>query len=198
MLGNIFDIIILFFITLIPVVLWGYLFSFFDDNNENRKRFIVGIIAGIISVGPVLYLEDFINDTNFLYLNVFSSVAGLSNFLDVFKIFISFFSILFFVSIIPFLIFSSFSFGSEKIKTYCKNYLIFTIYLIFIGLAFYFFGLIFDKLAIFDKTYDFGLSFGNIVFNSFKLVIFYYIIIAILEELSKFFCFNYSQLFSLI
>lgn len=80
MFGTIITLILIFFITLIPIVLWGYLFSYFDDSELNRKRFLVGIFAGGISVTPVLYLQDVISHTNFSFLNVFSSVASLQNF----------------------------------------------------------------------------------------------------------------------
>lgn len=196
MIQNIFFIIILFFITLIPVVLWGYLFSYFDDESLNRKRFAVWILAWGISVIPVLYLEDFITSTNFLYLNIFSFVSQINSFFDLLKVFLSFFSILFLVSFIPFFIFSSVSNIGDKIKNFLRNYLVFMLYLTIFWLIFYFLDLIFDKFSIFQKSYDFWLSFWDVVFNSFKLVVFYYLVIAILEELSKFFCFNYSKLFS--
>jgi RsiW-degrading membrane proteinase PrsW (M82 family) len=195
---NIFFGILLFFITLIPILFWGYLFSHFDNEPLNRKRFAVWILAWGISVVPVLYLEDFINSTNLFYINIFSLVSQINSFFDLFKIFLSFFSILFFISFIPFFIFSSISNINDKIKNFLKNYLVFMLYLTVFWLIFYFLDLIFDKFDIFQKSYDFWLSFWNVLFNSFKLVVFYYLIIAILEELSKFFCFNYSKLFSII
>lgn len=198
MFWDIFTLIILFFITFIPIVLWGYLFSYFDDSELNRKRFLVWILAGSISVIPVLYLQDFIRGTNFLYLNIFSSVAEMKNFWDIFSVFLSLFSVLFFISIIPFLIFLWFSDISNKLKNFWKNYLIFTLYLVCTGLWLYILGLFFDQFDMFDTSYNFGLSFWDVLFNSFKLIVFYYIIIAILEELSKFFCFHYSQLFSVM
>lgn len=198
MFWDIFTLIILFFITFIPIVLWGYLFSYFDDSELNKKRFLVWILAGSISVIPVLYLQDFIRGTNFLYLNIFSSVAEMKNFWDIFSVFLSLFSVLFFISIIPFLIFLWFSDISNKLKNFWKNYLIFTLYLVCTGLWLYILGLFFDQFDMFDTSYNFGLSFWDVLFNSFKLIVFYYIIIAILEELSKFFCFHYSPLFSVM
>lgn len=198
MFWDIFTLIILFFITFIPIVLWGYLFSYFDDSELNKKRFLVWILAGSISVIPVLYLQDFISSTNFLYLNIFSSVAEMKNFWDIFSVFLSLFSVLFFISIIPFLIFLWFSDISNKLKNFWKNYLIFTLYLVCTGLWLYILGLFFDQFDMFDTSYNFGLSFWDVLFNSFKLIVFYYIIIAILEELSKFFCFHYSPLFSVM
>lgn len=198
MFGTIITLILIFFITLIPIVLWGYLFSYFDDSELNRKRFLIGIFAGWISVTPVLYLQDVISQTNFSYLNVFSSVASLQSFWDIFSIFLSFFSVLFLLSAIPFFVFSSFENYTEKLKRFVKNYWVFCLYMTWIGILFYMFGSVFDKLSIFNKSYEFWLSFWDVAFNSFKLVVFYYMLIAILEELSKFFCFQYSKIFSII
>ena len=198
MISNFFFIMIIIFITLIPIVLWGYLFSYFDDSKMNRMRFIIGICAGWISIPPVLYLQDIIHTTNFFYLDIFSSVAWLQGFSWVFQIFISFFSILFFLSIIPFLIFFWFWDIFTKWKNYIKNYAIFSWYLMIIWVMFYIVGYIFDTFNFFDRSYNFWLQFWNIVFDSLKLVIFYYIIVAILEELSKFFCFYYSPVFSIV
>lgn len=198
MFGTIVTLILIFFITLIPIVLWGYLFSYFDDSELNRKRFFVGIFAGGISVTPVLYLQDFISQTNFTYLNIFSSIASLQSFWDIFWIFFSFFSVLFLLSAIPFFVFSSFENYREKLKKFAKNYWVFSLYMIGIGILFYLFWNIFDRLSIFNKSYEFWLTFWDVAFNSFKLVVFYYMIIAILEELSKFFSFQYSKIFSII
>lgn len=198
MLQNIFIIFWLVLSALIPIVLWGYLFSYFDESELNRKRFLIGIVAGWLSVGPVLYLEDFIKQTDFWVLNIFSSVAHIWDLTSLFHTFLSFFSLLFLISFLPFFLFSGFENWKEKLKKFGKNYLIFAFYLGIVGILFFVFWKFFDNFAFFDKSYDFWLQFGDVVFNSFKLVIFYYIIIAILEELSKFFCFNYSKLFSIV
>jgi len=56
---------------------------------------------------------------------------------------------------------------------------------------------IFGYFSDWDFGVDTNISFGEVVFNSLKLVIFYYVILALVEELSKFFCFKYSSFFSL-
>jgi len=176
MIQNIFFGVLLFFITLIPILFWGYLFSNFDNEPLNRKRFAVWILAWGISVVPILYLENFINSTNLFYINIFYLVSQINSFFDLFKIFLSFFSILFFISFIPFFVFSwisnSISNINDKIKIFFKNYLVFMLYLTIFWLIFYFLDLIFDKFYIFQKSYDSWLSFWNVLFNSFKSIFF--------------------------
>jgi len=46
----------------IPIILWGYLFSYFDERILNRKKFGLWIFAGIISVFPVLFLKEYSTD----------------------------------------------------------------------------------------------------------------------------------------
>ena len=45
----------------IPILLWGYLFSYFDNTPFNGRRFVVGILGGIVSVVPILYLSDIVH-----------------------------------------------------------------------------------------------------------------------------------------
>ena len=45
----------------IPILLWGYLFSYFDNTPMNGRRFAVGILGGIVSVPPILYLGDILH-----------------------------------------------------------------------------------------------------------------------------------------
>lgn len=192
-MNNILTWIFITFISLIPIIFWGYLFSYLDNSELNKKRFFVWILAWSISVIPVLFLDDFISKTNFLFLNIFSWVAFIDSFWSVFKIFISFLSLLFLLSIIPFISFYLFPGFLEKIKTFFKKYFVFGVYLFFVSVLILILNFIFSSFWIFDFWVDFWLSFWEVMFNSFKLVVFYYLVIAILEELSKFFCFDYSK-----
>lgn len=196
MFQNIFTRIILGFVSFIPIVIWGYLFSYLDNSILNKKRFFVWILAGIVSVVPVLYLWDFISQTNFSYLNIFSYVKNLSNIWDLLFLVISFFFVVFLFSIVPFFLLSI-EFSINKIKIYLKNIFIFLIFSLIIWILFYFLNYIFSWINVLQKVWDYNLSFWEVLFNSIKLVIFYYIIIAFLEELSKFFCFNYSSYFQI-
>lgn len=194
---DIITLIILVLISFIPIVFWGYLFSYFDNEEFNKKRFFVWILAWAISVVPVLFLDDLISKTNIWFLNIFSSVYHINWVFSLFDLFLSFCIILFFLSIIPFLFFFLFPTSKEKLKIFIKKYFLFLAYLSIIWIFLYILNKFFQTFQNIDFNYEARLSFWEILFNSFKLVIFYYLIIAILEELSKFFCFNYSKNFSI-
>lgn len=194
MISKIFTIIFLCFSALIPILLWWYLFSYFDWKEFNRKRFFYWILAWVISVFPVLYLWDLIESTWINFLNIFKNVYLLKDFSWVISIFISILLLLLLFSFVPFLI--NFAKKSkEDFMNLFKNLIIFS------GFAFIF-ALIFFVLKWILWSYETELQtypeFWKIVFNSFYLVIFYYIIIWLLEELSKFFSFNYSKNFQII
>lgn len=193
MIQNIFTIIVLVFISFIPIVIWWYLFSYLDDSTLNKKRFFIWILAWIISVFPVLYLDEIISKTNLVFLNLFNYVSNLSSFIDLIFLNLWFFSIILIFSLIPFFVLSL-NISKEKIIIFFKNILFFSIFWVFLWILIYILNLIFSWIDFFELKNDFWLSFWEVLFNSIKLVIFYYIIIAFLEELSKFFCFNYSSL----
>lgn len=197
MIWDIFTWLILAFISLIPIIFWWYLFSYFDDKEFNKKRFFIWILAWSLSVIPVLFLDDFISKTNFLFLDIFSFVYKLNSIDSLWNLFISFGFILFFLSVIPFLFFFLFPNFIEKIKIYFKEFLIFFLYLWIVWILLYLINNLFWKFNNLDFSFDAWLNFWEVLFNSLKLVIFYYLIIAILEELSKFFCFNFSKNFSI-
>jgi hypothetical protein len=67
--------------------------------------------------------------------------------------------------------------------------------MIFISVIFYFLK---SFLGWFKTSLTNFPEFWKIVFNSFYLVIFYYLIIWLLEELSKFFSFNFSKNFQIV
>jgi len=74
MLSSILNIILIAFISLIPIVVWAYIFSYIDDSDLNKKRFFVGIIGGGLSVVPILYMDKIISVFDFEYLNTFAFV----------------------------------------------------------------------------------------------------------------------------
>lgn len=188
-----FIVILLSFVSFIPIVFWWYMFSYFDNNSFNRTRFFLWILAWWISVIPILYLWEIIEKTNFFYLNIFYYVSSINSIYDIVFIFFSFFFLLFFVSIIPFLIFINITNYKWKIKLFFKNIIIYFPFLCFIWFLIFFLNLIFTKLPYIDFNFSWNVTFWSIEFNTFKLVIFYYIIVSIIEELSKFFSFDYSK-----
>lgn len=58
-------------ITFLPILMWGYIFSYLDNSPLGAHRFGMGILAGAISVVPVLFLGDIMTFTDLGRWNVF-------------------------------------------------------------------------------------------------------------------------------
>lgn len=198
MLENIFLIFILSFVAFIPILLWGYFFGYIDSDTFNRKRFFMWILAWGISVFPVLFLWDIADSFWFQMMNIFWVVHDFSSQGSIFQVFLSFIILFLFFSFIPFVLFYLTPASKEKIKLYFTRFLIFSSYFVFISFLFYVLNSAFLNFDFLRIETDLSISFWDIVFNSVKLVIFYYLLIGILEELSKFLFFSYDKNFSLL
>lgn len=183
--------------TLIPIILWGYFFAYIDNYSLNKKRFFLWMISGGISVFPVLYLGDISKQLGISFLNIFNSLPFLASFWDVVWVFLSFVSIFLLFSFLPFVLFYLTPYHTEKIKIYFRRFGIFSIYFWILSIWFFVLSKILWSFSFFSDATSLNISFGDIVFDSLKLVIFYYFIIGILEELSKFLFFSYEKNFSL-
>ncbi|MDP2090078.1 MAG: PrsW family glutamic-type intramembrane protease [Candidatus Gracilibacteria bacterium] len=189
----IFDIIIFILLVLIsffPIVLWAYIFSYIDNNPLNKKRFIVGIVGGVLSVVPILYLDKFLDIFDFKILNIFYYVSNIKGLFSSFEFGISLSLFLLFLVFFSLLIGGFFNKFGKVSKVYFKNILVFLIFILFLTLGVYLFSVLFSSinLVISDPVY-----FGDIVFNSFKLIVFYYLLVAFIEETSKHFNFLQSS-----
>lgn len=191
-MSDFFSLIFVIFIALIPILIWGYLFSYLDNREFNRKNFSYWILAWFLSVFPVLYLWDFIEKSWFDFLNIFSKAYNLSDFNNTILLFISLFSFLIFVSILP-LFLNIFKKDKEEFKIILKNTLIFIISLFIISIIFLLIKKIFWRVPYFSNWVKDYPEFWKIIFNSVLLVVIYYLIIGLLEELSKFLSFNYAK-----
>jgi len=170
MLETIFIYIFLFFISFFPIVIWAYSFSFIDDNPLNKKRFLVWILWWILSVIPILHIDKIMKILDFDYLNVFYFASKIWNLFSSLEFWLSLSLFLFLVVLFSFFLWWFFKNKSSILKIYLKNILVFLVFI-------------------------FSLSFWNIVFDTFKLIIFYYIIVAFIEEASKHFNFLQSSVF---
>lgn len=68
---EIFSLIPIIIITFFPILLWGYIFSYLDNSPLGARRFGLGILAGAISVVPVLFMKDIMTFTGFESFNIF-------------------------------------------------------------------------------------------------------------------------------
>lgn len=195
MIEYILTFVWIWIVAFLPILLWGYFFGYIDDDDFNKKRFWLGILAGGLSVFPVLYLGNIIESFWLHAGNIFFQVHALKTLGGIFEVFVSFLILLFVFSLIPFLFFYLTPISKEKLKIYLQRFFIFSLYFILISFWFYLLHFAFDNIWFFQKDTDISLSFWEVIFNSFKLVIFYYLLIGILEELSKFLFFSYSKHF---
>jgi len=193
MLNNIFNIILIAFISFIPIVVWAYIFSYIDDNSLNKKRFFVWIIAWTISVFPILYMDKIISNIDFRYLNIFAFASSINSFFSSLEFGLSmqiFLSTFVFISF-----FLSFIFLKKisNIKIIWKNALSFTFFVFLSSVFIYFIS----KLSFLDMKINDSLHFSALIFDSLKLIIFYYLIVAFLEESSKHFNFLATDIFKI-
>ncbi|NVP17101.1 PrsW family intramembrane metalloprotease [Candidatus Gracilibacteria bacterium] len=192
MFGDIIIYVLLFFISFFPIVIWAYAFSFTDENPLNKKRFLAGILAGILSVIPILYIDKIMGFLDFEYLNVFYFATRIKNLFSSLEFGISLSLFLFLIIILSFFLGGFFKNKSKIFNIYIKNTFVFLIFILFLSLFLFLFGYIFSN---FDFTIENPINFGNIVFDTLKLIIFYYVIVAFVEEASKHFNFLQSSIF---
>lgn len=189
MIETILSIIWISIISLIPIVIWGYIFSYIDWVELSRKRFIVGLIWWIISVVPIITMWKYLENSNFNFLNIFEKVTqnnSISWFLN-FNI-----SLILFLFILVWFAFIAISWTDRNrkiLKIYLKNIFIFSLFIVLIAVFILFFSL----LWIWNSQVINWPSFWELSFNTLKLVIFYYILIAFIEEASKHFNFLQSS-----
>lgn len=198
MFESIFSFILLWFISFIPIMLWGYFFGYIDNDGVNKARFFLWILAGWLSVFPVLYLWQYVDVLGLQFLNIFQTIHSFSGGDDILGVFISFLWLLFIFSCIPFLFFYVYPISQEKLLIYLKRFWIFSWYFACISVFFYFLNVWLTLYGFSQTTMEVSVSFSEIIFNSVKLVIFYYLLIGILEELSKFLFFSYGKKFYIL
>ncbi len=189
----------LFFIILIsflPIVFWAYIFSSLKEEKLNKQRFFVGILAWIISVVPILYFEQIINFLKFNFVNFFEKLNYISSFSTTFNFFYSVLFFIIFIIFISYLIWLLFS--KKNIFTiFLKSFFLVVLFIFFISFSFYFIDLFAIKFDFLNKTFSKWISFWNTIFNTIKLIIFYYVLIAFIEEISKHFNFIWVSAFSI-
>ena len=190
MLENIFSIIIIGFISLIPIVVWGYIFSYIDSSKLSRKRFVVWLIGWAISVIPILFLEKLLESSWFNFLNIFEKITQTSSLLWAFEFNISLTLFLFILAWVAFIAISWTDRSKKTLRIYLKNILIFS-WIISVLTVFI---LLFWITGVWAQSIQNGNHFWEIAFDTVKLVIFYYILIAFIEEASKHFNFLQSSI----
>lgn len=192
MFTDIIIYILLFFISFFPIVIWAYAFSFTDENPLNKKRFLAWVLAWVLSVIPILYIDKIMVFLDFEYLNVFYFATRIKNLFSSLEFWLSLSLFLFLIILFSFFLGWFFKNKSKILSIYIKNTLVFLIFILFLSLFLFLFSFIFSN---FDFDIENSISFWNILFDTLKLIIFYYVIVAFIEEASKHFNFLQSSIF---
>lgn len=190
MIKDLFIYIVLFLISFFPIVIWAYIFSLIDDNLINRKRFVVWIIWWVVSVVPILYFDKILNIFNFKILNSFYYISQIKSFFTSIEFWISLSFFLLFISLLSLLFWSFLNNTFSILKVYLKNLLVFLMFIFFLSIIVYFLNFLFNDINI---PINDSIKFWEILFNSFKLIVFYYLLVAFIEESSKHFNFLHSS-----
>mgnify|MGYP001942352682 CR=1 FL=1 len=187
---DIFFYIILALISFFPIVIWAYIFSYIDDNPLNKKRFFVWVLWWGLSVVPILHMEKILNIIDIKYFNTFYFASQIKDFLTSMQFWISLALFLLVIVLFSFLLWNFFLRFKEILKIYIKNILVFLVFIAWISVIIFGFNYL---LNFINFEIEQWINFWNIVFNSLKLIVFYYFIVAFIEEASKHFNFIQSS-----
>lgn len=190
MLNSIFTFFVLALISFFPIVIWWYIFSYIDSDSINKKRFFSWIIWWALSVFPILYMDKILLYLDLKYLNVFDFVHDISGFVSVLKLSLSMFLYTIFLLFSTFILWVVFFKFKKLLNIYFKNLIIFVFLIIFISFLIYLLNF-FPEVNIGVERIDFL----KISFDSLKLVVFYYFMVAFIEETSKHFNFLQTSVF---
>ena len=191
MIQNILIYMFLFFISFFPIVIWAYIFSYIDNDYINKKRFIVGITWWMLSVIPILYMDKILNALNFKYLNIFYLISQINSIFSSIKFWLSLFLFLLFIIICSFFIGVILQKFEKILIIYLKNILVFLLFTLIMSTSLYFLNIVLINI---DFEISENIFFWEVLFNSFKLIIFYYLLVGFIEESSKYFNFLGSSI----
>lgn len=140
-----FSLIPIIIITFLPILIWGYIFSYLDNSPLGARRFGIGIIAGALSVVPVLFMSDIMVFSHLTSWSIFPLLVSSGNEIGLL------FSLLITIGLIISGVFvfslGIFSLHIGKIwGTFMRN----TLIVLSIGILFSLFHFLLLKLNIFD------------------------------------------------
>ncbi len=148
---EIFSLIPIIIITFFPVLIWGYIFSYLDNSPLGARRFGLGIIAGALSVVPVLFMSNIMEFTGLTKWNIFPLLSQGDN--EMYLLIALLVTIgLIAVSVFVFSL-GIFTLNIGKIsRTFWRN----TFIALSIGIFFVIFHLLFKGLNIFESALSNG------------------------------------------
>jgi len=167
----------------LPIVIWSYIFTFISESSFHRGIFFLGIIIGGFSVVPILYFDTFISAIWFPTFSIFGTLHSLESFVSYLTLFILLgIFIVFVIGLSRIAQMILFRFWSNFWKHLCLLLPFIALLLgVFFIIQLFFWS--FPSLNIFISQ---GIYFEGYIFNSLQLVILYYLVVAFIEEASKY------------
>lgn len=197
-ISHIFIITTLAIICFFPVVLWWYGFSFIDASSQNKRKFFIGILGWSISVFPILYLDRIFEIPELHVMNVFSNIFHLDSFGSYVLLWLSCIFLISFLATSLFIFWTLFRQIQGAVQSYVMSFIWLLMVIAGVIVFFWLIELLASVITWIESIWSFDPPiFGNAVFNSLKLIIFYYIIIALIEESAKHFSFVSSNIVSI-
>lgn len=130
---QIFSLIIIALIAFLPILLWGYIFSYMDNSPLNARRFAIGILAGALSVLPVLFMGEVFASFSLTSWNIFPLLIHGDNLLQLsFSAILTLFGIAGIIGIFSFGFF--FANMGKAMGIYIKNTFILLFFVLFFTL----------------------------------------------------------------
>ena len=188
MIAQAFTILLIVLIAAIPIILWGYIFSYLDEQSLSHKKFVIGVVWGAVAVIPIIFLEKIIAIKWLQILDIFTAISSIGAMKDVLYFYLS---LSLFTLVIAWLAFVcvSWSIRNKKVlKSYLKNMWLFMWITAIIAIFVWIFTLSWIGTAKIAESQ----SFGSALFDTTMLISFYYLLVAFIEETSKHFNFLQS------
>ncbi len=185
------NIILIILISFIPIVFWAYIFSSMQEEKLSKKRFIVWVFSWIISVVPILYMDKIIEFVKLNSLNFFDRASNIWNLFSSLNFGFSLSLFLLFIVVISFIAQKLIRKNKWLLVSYLRNFILFIFFIIIISFVFYLINLLSWQFSFLNNPleYSWNIYFWNTIFNTIKLIIFYYVLVAFIEEASKHFNF---------
>ena len=185
------NILLIILVSFIPIVFWAYIFSSLKEEKLSKKKFIIWMFSGIISVVPILYMDKIIELIKVNSLDFFDKASNIWNLFSSLNFGFSLSLFLLLIVIISFIVQNLISKNKWFFSFYFRNFILFVFFIAIISLIFYFLNLISIWFWFLNSNIEpsWNIYFWNTIFNTVKLIIFYYVLIAFIEEASKHFNF---------
>lgn len=162
----------------IPIVIWSYIFSFIDGSAISKRRLVFGIMAWGFSVLPILYMDPFLTWLGYSDWSVFSRIFHLSSLWSFLGFSITLMLLILWLAVVPSLLRTLSHYRDSRIFWVIGTMGVFVVGFFLLQV---FFSL-FPGLNVFISE---SIYFSGYIFNSLKLIVFYYLMVGFIEEIAK-------------